>query len=227
MNQIGLAIAWYVTLLVSITFHEAAHAFAAVKLGDKTAYHHGLVTLDPISHIKRSPFGMIIIPILSFVFSGWMIGWASTPYDFDWAKHHRKKTAMMSLAGPAANLVLLFASAVVIKIGVGRGFFHIPQIITFTNITEAASSGLVRSVAVIVSIFFSLNLVLLVFNMIPLPPLDGSNILLFFLSDRSADRYEALLHQPVNMMIGLVIAWNIFGDLLGPIHGFALNLLYS
>ena len=52
MNQIGLAIGWYVVLLVSITFHEAAHAFAAVKLGDKTAYHHGLVTLDPVSHIK-------------------------------------------------------------------------------------------------------------------------------------------------------------------------------
>jgi len=78
MDYAALAMAWYVVLLVSLSFHEAAHGFAAMKLGDTTAYHGGQVTLDPIPHIRREPFGMVVFPILSFLLAGWMIGWAST-----------------------------------------------------------------------------------------------------------------------------------------------------
>jgi Zn-dependent protease len=226
MNYIALAIVWYVVFLISATFHEAAHGFAAVKLGDPTAYHHGLVTFDPVPHIKRSPFGMVVIPVLSFLLGGWMIGWASAPYDPYWAQRHRKKAALMSLAGPAANLILVLAAALTIHAGILLGTFHAPQTITFSQVTATTSPGFANSAAIMISILFSLNLILLFFNLIPLPPLDGSNVLLVLLSDKAADYYTRFLYQPTYQIIGLVVAWQLFDVVFGPIHILALNMLY-
>jgi Zn-dependent protease len=222
----ALGIIWYVIFIISTTFHEACHGFAAVKLGDPTACHHGLVTFDPVPHIRRSPFGMVIIPILSYLLSGWMIGWASSPFDPYWAQNNRKKAAWMALAGPAANLFLVLVAALIIRSGMLLGFFHAPESITFTRVTEANALGLANSAAVVISILFSLNLILLVFNLIPLPPLDGSNVLILFLSEQAAERYEGLLYQPMYRTIGLVIAWQFFGPVFSPIHTLALNILY-
>ena len=224
--NIALGIVWYVIFIVSTTFHEACHGLAAIKMGDPTAYHHGLVTLDPVPHIRRSPFGMVVIPILSFFISGWMIGWASTPFDPYSAQNNRKGAAWMSLAGPAANLTLVLAAALIIRAGMLFGFFHPPQICTFTKVTEAGTSGMANSAAIVVSVLFSLNLILFVFNLIPLPPLDGSNVLLLFLSGEAAERYEVFLYQPTYRMMGLVIAWQVFGPVFDPIHTLALNILY-
>ena len=226
MEYVALGIIWYVIFIISTTFHEFSHGFTAARLGDPTAYHYGLVTVDPVPHIKRSPFGMVGIPILSFLFSGWMIGWASAPYDPYWAQRNRKKAALMSLAGPGANLILVLAAALIIRGGILFGFFYAPETIIFTQVVAAASAGWANSAAVVVSILFSLNLILLVFNLIPLPPLDGSNVLLFFLSDRSAQRYESFLYQPMHRMIGLVVAWQLFSPVFDPIHTLALNILY-
>lgn len=226
MDSIALVIIWYVVLIVSVTFHEAAHGFAAVKLGDPTAYHYGLVTLDPLPHIKRSPVGLIVIPILSFILNGWMLGWASAPVDPYWAQQNRKRSALMSLAGPAANLILVLIAALIIRVGMLLNFFEAPDAAFFTQVTTAGSIGLASSAAVVVSILFSLNLILFVFNLLPLPPLDGSNILLFFLGDSAAKRYETFLSHPMHMMVGLVIAWQVFGSFFQPVHTLALNLLY-
>ncbi len=97
--NLALATVWYAVFIVSLTFHEAAHAFAALKFGDPTAYYQGQVTLDPIPHIRRSPFGMVIVPIVSFILGGWMIGWASAPYDPYWADSNRRKAALMGYGG--------------------------------------------------------------------------------------------------------------------------------
>lgn len=225
MDIVAVAVIWYVVFAVSLTFHEAAHGFAAMKLGDTTACVHGLVTLDPVPHIRREPFGMVIVPILSFLLGGWMVGWASTPYDPYWAQNYRRKAALMSLAGPAANLALLLVAALAVRIGMMMGFFHAPDAITFNQVTSA-SPGFANSAAVVISILFSLNLILLVFNLIPLPPLDGSNILLFFLSDSAAQRYNHLISQPTNRIIGLIVAWNLLDFVLPPVHLLALNILY-
>ena len=223
--NLALAAVWYAVFIVSLTFPEAAHAFVALKFGDPTAYYQGQVTLDPIPHIRRSPFGMVIVPIVSFIFGGWMIGWASAPYDPYWADSNRRKAALMAMAGPAANLVLILLAAAGIRAGMLLDYFHAPEQITFSRIT-AASPGPANSLSILVSILFSLNLVLLVFNLIPLPPLDGSSILTLFLSDQAARRYNAVIQEPAYRLIGLIVAWNMLDFILRPIHTIALNLLY-
>ena len=116
---------WYFAFLFSTVCHEAAHAWAALRGGDKTAYHGGQVSLDPIPHIRREPFGMILMPWLSFFLNGgqFMMGWASAPYDPYWARQYPKRAAWMSLAGPAANFALAIVSGLTIRFGLSLGFF--------------------------------------------------------------------------------------------------------
>ena len=122
--DLGVAVIWYVALLFSLTLHEASHAWAAMKGGDRTAYHGGQVSLDPMPHIRREPFGTVVVPLLSFALSGWMIGWASTPYDPRWAYTYPKRAAWMSVAGPAANFLLILLAATAIRIGMMVGVFE-------------------------------------------------------------------------------------------------------
>lgn len=224
--ELGLGLLWYAVFVISTTLHEAAHGFAALRFGDPTARAAGLVTLDPLPHIQRSPVGMVVIPIVSFLFSGWMIGWASTPYDPYWAQGRRHKAALMSLAGPAANLVLVLVAAILIHVGIRLGVFAQPEQITWAQTTIASSPGIATGAAIAVSILFSLNLILLVFNLMPVPPLDGSEVLSLFLSESTAQRYRDLMAQPTAQIVGLIVAWNLIDVILSPIHSVALNLLY-
>ncbi|MBN1509401.1 MAG: hypothetical protein JW955_21320 [Sedimentisphaerales bacterium] len=224
--EIGLGLVWLVVFIVSTTFHEAAHGFAALRLGDTTARDAGLVTLDPIPHVQRSPVGMLIVPILSFAIGGWMLGWASTPYDPYWAHRNRRQAALMALAGPAANLALLLVAALLIRGGMLIGLFAEPARVTWTQTTVATSSGVATGAAIVVSILFSLNLILLVLNLVPLPPFDGSEVLSLFLSDSTWERYRELMAQPAAGIIGVIVVWNFLGYILSPVYTLALNLLY-
>jgi Zn-dependent protease len=226
VQQVGLALLWYIAFVISTTFHEAAHGFVALRLGDPTARDAGLVTLDPVPHIRRSPIGMALVPLVSFLAGGWMIGWASTPYDPFWARVHRRSAAWMALAGPAANLSFVVLAGLVIRLGMFFGVFAAPQTVTWTQVTAASSAGPAAGAAVAVSILFSLNLILLIFNLLPLPPLDGSEILALFLHDRAAERYRQFLAQPAAGLIGLIVAWNVMDTVLGPAQRLALALLY-
>ena len=217
---------WYVVFLFSTTLHEAAHAFAAMKKGDYTAYHGGQVTLNPIPHVQREPFGLVLVPILSFLLGGWMMGWASAPYDPAWALRYPKRSAIMSLAGPAANLILVFISALLIKLGVAYDIFAAPASITFTHATEAVQDGTWTHVATMLSVFFSLNILLFAFNLLPVPPLDGSGALPLFMSETLGQKYMMLLHRSGFAILGLFLAWKLFGYVYSPIHLIAINLLY-
>jgi len=227
--EIGLGLLWFVVFVVSTTFHEAAHGFAALRFGDPTAREAGLVTLDPIPHMRRSPIGMVIVPILSYALSlpyGWMIGWASTPYDPYWAHANRRQAALMALAGPSANLILIFVASLLIRLGMLLGVFVQPEEISLTHATIAASPGIATGAAIVVSLLFSLNLILLIFNLLPLPPLDGSEVVSLFLSDAMAERYREFMAQPYASLIGLIIAWNLMDYILSPVFGLAWSLLY-
>jgi hypothetical protein len=90
-DSLLLGVTWYVVFLLSTTCHEAAHALAAKLGGDLTAFHGGQVSLDPVPHIRREPFGMVVFPILSLLVGGWMMGWASVPYDPFWAQRHPRR----------------------------------------------------------------------------------------------------------------------------------------
>ena len=132
MEKLADGLLWYVAFLFSTTLHEASHAFAAFRLGDRTAYEGGQLTLDPIPHIRREPIGTVVVPIISFLIGGWMIGWASVPYDPQWAYDNPRSSAKMSVAGPAANLVLALIAALVIRLGILYGIFFPPESIDFT-----------------------------------------------------------------------------------------------
>jgi Zn-dependent protease len=229
VEQLGLGLLWYAVFIISVTFHEAAHGFAALLFGDRTARDAGLVTLDPLPHIHRSPLGMVVVPILSYIVSlpsGWMVGWASTPYDPYWAQQDRRKAALMALAGPAANLLLVLIAAGLIRAGIAAGVFAAPERLNWERVTVAQTAGLANGAAIAVSILFSLNLILLVFNLLPIPPLDGSEVLSLALPESTARRYRDVMTQPTAGIIGLIVAWNVVGFVLGPLYLLAVNLLY-
>lgn len=224
--NLTLGIAWFLVFVFSTTLHEAAHAFVALKLGDRTAYEGGQVTLNPIPHIQREPFGMVFVPLLSFALSGWMIGWASAPYNPVWAHAYPRRAAWMAVAGPAANLMLVLLAAFAIRGGVTAGWFYAPETVSFSHVTAPIGEGPAAAGALILSIFFTLNLVLFAFNLLPVAPLDGSGAMPLLLSDDAARRYRLVMAQPMISLIGLLLAWKIFGVIFGPIHLTALNLLY-
>jgi Zn-dependent protease len=220
------ALLWYVALLFSLCCHEAAHAWAAKRGGDPTAYLGGQVTLDPRPHIRREPFGTVVMPLLAYSTAGWMIGWASTPFDPHWAVRHPRRAAWMSLAGPAANAALVIASALVIRLGIGAGVFAAPEAIAFDRAVASATDGAWATAASLVSILFTLNLVLLVFNLIPVPPLDGAGALGLLLPERLALRVRVAFARPMWSFAGLLVAWLAIDDLLPPVHRVAIGLLY-
>lgn len=222
-------IAWFVVFVFSTTLHEAGHAFAAMRLGDRTAYHGGQVSLNPLPHIQREPFGMVVVPILSFVLmqGQWMFGWASVPYDPRWAMRWPRKAALMALAGPAANLILVVIAAVAIKLLVAAGFFEAPALLGFSQLAEGTAAPGSGPAALLLSILFSLNLVLLIFNLLPLPPLDGSGAIQLFLPENASRRYqEFLLGHPMWAWVGIVAAWRLFWPVFEPVQRFAIALLY-
>ncbi len=222
------AIAFYAVFVFAVTFHEAAHALAAKIGGDLTAYRGGQVSIDPIPHMKREPFGMVILPILSVALSGWPFGYASAPYDPVWAHRYPKRAGWMALAGPAANLVLAVFAAFLVRVGVGMGVFEPPASVHFKQITTAIGdpSSLMAGIAFLLSIFFSMNLLLFILNMIPLPPLDGSGALPLVLPEQWLDGYQNLCRQPMVALIGIVIVWNVIGEIFFPFLFFAIDLIY-
>lgn len=220
------ALLWYVVFLFSTTFHEASHAFTAYKMGDSTAYEQGQVSLSPIPHIKREPIGTVIVPVISFLFAGWMIGWASAPYNYEWAYNNPKKAAAMSAAGPISNFILLILAALLIHLGILTGYLYAPDTITISSITEATSEGMFSGVAKILSVMFSLNLILFIFNLIPLPPLDGSGIIPMYLSEEMGRKYMSVVHNTIFSLIGIFIAWKLFDMIYFDIHTVFINLLY-
>lgn len=217
---------WYAVFLFSTILHEAAHAFAAFKLGDTTAYEGGQVSLNPIPHIRREIVGTVVVPIVSFFMSGWMIGWASTPYDPRWALAYPRRSALMALAGPLSNLLLVLVSVAVIRAGLAHGVFEAPFKLTFSHVVEATSEGFTPFLCTLLSVFFSLNLLLCVFNLMPLPPLDGSGIIPLVLGDNGARRYMEFIRHPSFAFWGLFAAWKLFDLIFHPIHLQVINLLY-
>ena len=227
MPDIAHAVTYYVVFLLSTTIHEAAHAWAAKLGGDLTAYHGGQVSLDPRPHIRREPFGMVILPLLSVALSGWPFGFASAPYDPKWAMRHPNRAAGMALAGPGANLLIVLITLAAIRAGSAAGLLTAPESVRFGEVAVATAGWVWPGIAFVLGVFFSMNLLLAALNLIPLPPLDGSAAIPLLLPAGAAARYQQLLFgNPALSLVGMVIAWQLFGTVFRPIFLLAVNLLH-
>jgi Zn-dependent protease len=225
-ETIALGVIWYVAFLISLTCHEAAHAFVAKIAGDPTAYEAGQVTLNPIPHIRREPIGTIVAPAITYYASGFMLGWASAPYDPHWQQRYPKRAGWMALAGPAANFALVLLAIAAIRCGILLGAFAIPDSVTFSHMVSATGTGVAEGLGQFLSILFSLNLMLCAFNLLPLPPLDGGTVIGLFLSEKTALRFAQLSHNPMFSLVGILVAWKVFGEVAHVIFRVGAAMLY-
>ena len=226
MPDLGDALLFFAVFLFSTTLHEAAHAWAALRLGDPTAYHGGQVTLDPMPHIRREPFGMVALPLISAVVSGWPLGFASAPYDPEWAERYPQRAAWMALAGPAANFLLVIVAGLLLRAGAAGGVFSAPDSISFGDLAAAGTQQWDVAGRVL-SAIFSMNLLLMAFNLLPVPPLDGSAVVALGLTPDAARRYQGFLRStPMLAWLGLFAAWQAFDFVFDPVWVAAVSLIY-
>ncbi len=221
-----LGVIWYIVFLFSTTCHEGAHALIAKLGGDSTAFHGGQVTLNPLPHIRREPVGLLIVPIVSYFVANWMIGWASAPYDPAWQQRYPRRAAWMALGGPAANFTLVLLSAIAIRAGIFFHVFEMPERVSFTQMVAPAGPGLAGFAATFLSIFFVLNLLLGTFNLLPVPPLDGNTGITLLMSGEMAARFLNWSRTSGFGIMGLFLAWYVYGKIFPYIFGFGLMVLY-
>jgi len=217
---------WYVALIVAMVAHEGAHAAVAYLGGDRTAYDAGQVTLNPIPHMQREPFGMIVLPILTFIMMGWPLAFAHAPYSIEWARRHPKRAAVMAAAGPAANLLLVVVMFGFIKLGLAQDWFEPAWQLQPENLVYArdlAQSGIYHAMARIASVLLSINLLLGVFNLLPVPPLDGAGIAEGLLPGPLGNLFRLLRSSPMFAIGGIIVAFMFAGQILGP----AFRLVYT
>jgi len=230
-EQLLLLPLWYVVFLLSLTCHEAAHALVAHLGGDDTAYALGQVTLNPVPHMQREPMGTIAVPLLTFFLTqpSWMMGWASAPYDPYWEDRHPRRAALMGLAGPVANLVLFALGFAILRVGVELGVWTVAaESYSFSQLVApvAEDARALDAVARLASILTFLNLVLFTFNLIPLPPLDGSQVLAGLFGPARRVR-DALRASTMGSLGGLVVAWSVFPYMFNPIWRLAEAALFG
>ena len=204
----GISI-WALPVVLAVVLHEVAHGWVAFKLGDDTAYWLGRLTLNPIKHID--PVGTILIPIILVVVgSPFLFGYAKpVPINFRKLKNPKKDMVWVALAGPVTNLLLALASALLLW-----GVAHLP----------ASAVWFAEPLALMCQASILINLVLCIFNLIPLPPLDGGRVAVGLLPGPMAYKLSRL--EPYGFMI--IVALLVFGWLqmfVGPMVMGANNLL--
>lgn len=197
-----------------IVIHESAHALAAYVLGDRTARSRGRVSLNPLAHID--PFGTVLLPLLMMAAGGPVFAFAKpVPVYLGNLKHPKRDEVLVSFAGPASNLLLAFIAALVLK-----GLVGLPA---------AGGSNMAGSVAYFCLTCISVNLSLAFFNLIPLPPLDGSSILVPFLHGRALSGYYQIqsMAMPILIVVLYLLPSVLHIDLVGIYFAFTVDPLFS
>ncbi len=183
-----------IPLIFAITLHEAAHGWVASKLGDTTALMLGRVSLNPIKHID--PIGTIVLPcFLMILRGGFIFGWAK-PVPVNWRNLNkpRRDMALVAIAGPAANLLMAFAWAALAKISLHAGNSNILWLNNAMIFTQQASLFGIR-----------INIMLMILNLLPIPPLDGSRIISAILPPAAAITYEKIEPYGIWILLALIL----------------------
>ena len=190
-------------VIFAITVHEAAHGYAARYFGDMTAFNAGRITLNPVKHID--PFGTILLPALTVMLGGILFGWAKpVPVDFRRLRNPKKDMLWVAAAGPASNFVMAIFWALVMKFSVNAPeAFVLPM-------TLMAKAGV------------SINIVLMVLNLLPLPPLDGGRIAVSLLPMRLARPFAQIERYGFIILIVLLFS-GVLSRILEPL----INLVYA
>jgi Zn-dependent protease len=198
-------VAWVLPVLFAITVHEVAHGWLAAKLGDKTALMLGRLTLNPVKHVD--PVGTILVPgLLMLMQSGFLFGWAKpVPVTWQNLKHPKRDMALVAAAGPAANLLMALGWALVIRLGLLLG-----------------ESGLALVFMGTAGIF--INTILMVLNLLPLPPLDGGRVMTGLLPGPLAWKFSRI--EPYGFMILLaLLVTGVLGKLMWPLLSLVMSSL--
>lgn len=187
------AVLGYFCFLATVMFHEMGHAVIARLLGCRQAYPPGGITWNLITHMRRSRFGLAIMPLISLCANAniagvWTFGYPAAPFEPEWAVRNRRHAALISFGGPAANLAVVVLTAVLIKKGVAAGFFTYDYSGTHWLLAKSADAG-PDAAAVLLSILFYQNLLMAVFNLMPLPPLDGFSLAALWMKEETALRF--------------------------------------
>ncbi|BCM24586.1 peptidase M50 [Methyloradius palustris] len=182
-------------VIFAITVHEAAHGYVARYFGDMTAQEEGRISLNPIKHIDL--VGTIVIPAISLLLGGILFGWAKpVPVNFSRLRHPKKDMLWVAAAGPAANLVMALFWAVLYKYSVDMGSFATP-------------AGLMAQAGIMI------NIVLMVLNLLPIPPLDGGRIAVSLLPNHLAYRY-AKVEQYGFIILIILLFTGVLSQILHP-----------
>lgn len=210
-EAIHVASTWVLPVLFAITLHEAAHGWAAWKLGDDTAYNLGRVTFNPLAHIDS--FGTIILPALMLMFAPFMFGYAKpVPVRFNRLRRPRRDMVLVAVAGPATNVALAVISAALINLVPMIWDLPTPYVETWPATAQWTYLNLQNSLF--------LNLILAVFNMLPLPPLDGGRVAVGLLPRALASSLARLERHGILILLGLLIL-----PYLGSRLGLDINIL--
>ncbi len=212
-DLLALVPIWYVAFLLSTVCHEAAHALVAAWGGDRTAYAGGQVTLDPIPHIKREPFGLVVVPLLSLLSTHAMWGWGSAPFDPFWQIRYPRRAALMALAGPVTNFLIAGIAALSMHVGIATDIFVPVSGLAVTSL----HGGLWEALGQFVSVLLQLNILLGVFNLLPFPPLDGYSVLGLVLPERTFLAFLEFVRSPGFSLVGLLVALQVLPYFIVPV----------
>ncbi|HEY7911194.1 MAG TPA: site-2 protease family protein [Blastocatellia bacterium] len=229
MNNIdvGFLIIWFVVFLFSLSFHEAAHAWTSEKFGDYTGRYQGRITLNPIPHID--PIGTILFPLIMMFTSIPLLGWAK-PVETNPLLWRDKKKANISVsaAGPISNFILLFIAFIALKGMIEAGIIGInPRAGDFYRLLMPMSGQptFMEPLVMLLSVMLVLNLALGIFNLIPIPPLDGSHVLESVLPYEMGQAYAQIRPYGFILLIALMYL-GVLSFIISPAAQFVFRMLF-
>lgn len=200
LNLLQRVAVWVIPVLFAITVHETAHGWMALRLGDPTAKMLGRLTLNPVKHID--PIGTVLVPGVLLMVGGFLFGWARpVPITWENLRHPRKDMAWVAAAGPLSNLLMALIWAAVVRLGLALG-----------HLSEGLAVFLIY--AGVAGLF--VNTILMLLNLLPLPPLDGSRVVNALLPPRLAYRYGQLEPYGLPILLVLLIT-GLLGKILWPL----------